>query len=704
MKGIFTNYQGKHLAKPARRWKRALSITLAAALAVAVAAPIAAAALTPNTPKEEVVYVNLNDDGTVEEITVVNIFELNEDGQIIDYGDYTALRNMTTNDTIVFEDETVRIDTNAGKLYYEGTLSKNTIPWDFFIHYSLDGQEQEAAALPGKSGTLEISMAIRKNEDCDSTFFDNYGLQVTFLLDTERCANITAADATAANVGKDRQLTYTILPKTEKDIVITADVTDFEMDGIAINGLPLNMAIDIDTGNNAELNDALGDLEGAVADLDNGAGKLDDGAGELKDGAAELKNGVVQLNDGTGGLYDGVAKVWNGVSSLKDGAAKLDDGVEGLQTAAAALDAGADNLLAGLQGTQENPGLLAGASALKGGAKELSGGLAASAAGAQKLYSSLGGEDVEASQSLYTGAKNLSGSLYTLSQKSSTLTDGAYATFVQLTTQASAQLGGVLPESLTPENYSEVLKGLPESDAVNTVKAQLDSYSAFYSGLKQYTAGVDAASGGAYQLRLGLSDFSGGMETLCDGLTELQTGSEALETGAGGLYDGAAALQTGVESLKGGTTILVKGTDEMKAGSEGLLGGMIELEKGTISLYDGAVELKDGTAQLLDGAITLYDGTVELKDGTVELKDGTFEFRDKTANLDRDLKDKISDAIREMLGGDFDVVSFASEKNTNVEAVQFVIKTAGVRAATTETLDVTETETPTFWQKLAGLF
>lgn len=106
-----------------------MAVLLTLILLLSVTAPAFAAAAERSTPKEEVVYVNLNSDGSVDRIYVVNIFELNESGQIIDYGDYTALRNMTTNDEIVFEHETVRIDTRARKLYYEGTLTDDTIPW-----------------------------------------------------------------------------------------------------------------------------------------------------------------------------------------------------------------------------------------------------------------------------------------------------------------------------------------------------------------------------------------------------------------------------------------------------------------------------------------------------------------------------------------------------------------------------------------------
>ena len=54
-------------------------------------------------------------------------------------------------------------------------------------------------------------------------------------------------------------------------------------------------------------------------------------------------------------------------------------------------------------------------------------------------------------------------------------------------------------------------------------------------------------------------------------------------------------------------------------------------------------------------------------------------------------------------GGDGDAVSFVSDKNTNVDSVQFVIKTAAIEKAEAAVDDVTESVPLTFWQKLLRL-
>ena len=140
--------------------KKITAILLAAMLMLSVL-PCSALAAAANTPKEEVVYINLNTDGSVKEIVVVNIFDLDENGQIIDYGKYESLQNMTTTDKIHYEKDTITIDAKkAGRLYYEGRLSSNVMPWNISVRYFLDGKEYSGSEIAGKSGNLKIAMKI----------------------------------------------------------------------------------------------------------------------------------------------------------------------------------------------------------------------------------------------------------------------------------------------------------------------------------------------------------------------------------------------------------------------------------------------------------------------------------------------------------------------------------------------------------------
>ena len=156
--------------------------------------------------------VDFSADHVTECVAVVNTFDLDEDGQIVDYGNYTSVRNLSTLDKIKINDECVIIDTEAGRFDYQGTLDSTTIPWNISIRYYLNRVEFPAEALAGQTGALEIVIAITENTDCTVAFFDNYALQISMSLDTDVCRNVVASDATIASSGDSKQVSFVVLP------------------------------------------------------------------------------------------------------------------------------------------------------------------------------------------------------------------------------------------------------------------------------------------------------------------------------------------------------------------------------------------------------------------------------------------------------------------------------------------------------------
>ncbi len=295
-----------------RGLKRIAAVVMASSLMVC-ALPGYSIAVEENTAKEEVVYINLNYDGSVSEINVVNIFQLDADGHIVDYGKYDSLRNMTSTDAITYTSDLISVNASKGKLYYEGKLTSNEIPWDIDIHYYMDGKEYTATDIAGMSGQLKLTIDISKNEAYTGGFYEGFALQASVTLDTGKCTNIAADGATVANVGSDKQLTYTILPGKGANIEITADVTDFEMDGIAINGVKLKLDIDID---DSQIQDKINEIVDAVGTLDEGANKLNEGSNQLYEGTTLLDEKVGELYTGVGALTDGTKELAGGLSTV----------------------------------------------------------------------------------------------------------------------------------------------------------------------------------------------------------------------------------------------------------------------------------------------------------------------------------------------------------------------------------------------------
>lgn len=64
--------------------------------AMVLGSGISASAAVPNTQKDENVYANLNQDGSVDGIYVVNAYLLDKETDIVDYGKYDSVKNLTT--------------------------------------------------------------------------------------------------------------------------------------------------------------------------------------------------------------------------------------------------------------------------------------------------------------------------------------------------------------------------------------------------------------------------------------------------------------------------------------------------------------------------------------------------------------------------------------------------------------------------------
>ena len=322
--------------------RRVSALALAGCLLAGSSLPAFAA-----STKEEVIYANLTASGDVTGVYAVNSFAVQAGDTVTDHGSYTAVRNMTTHDTVQQSGDTITVHvTEDGKLYYEGTMDAATaLPWVVKLTYTLDGAAIRPEELGGKSGALAIRLQVGRNPDCTGSFFDQYALQVTMSLDTDLAQNIEAPGATVANVGSKKQLSYILLPGADSDVTVTADVTDFTMDAVSLNGVRLNL--------NLDLGDA--DLTGMLDQLQNGSVQLDDGANALADGIAQVQAGLDTLNGNSGALTGGSAQVraaltqmqtaLNGISAstneldtLLDASAQIKDGIARLDEGAAQLE------------------------------------------------------------------------------------------------------------------------------------------------------------------------------------------------------------------------------------------------------------------------------------------------------------------------------------------------------------------------------
>ena len=677
-----------------KKYKKVISVTLCAALA---AGSILPAYADEKVSKDENIYVNLEQDGSVSDIYVFNEYMLDEDTSIVDYGKYSSVRNLSSEEEIRMTGDKVTVNSASGKFLYQGKLEDAVLPWLISISYMLDGEETTADELAGANGHLEIQIHVEDNPDSDDAFFDNYLMQAAVTLDTDHCSDITAEGATEANVGKNRQLLYNIMAGQKKEFTIKADVTDFEMEAISFQAVPMSFDIDSDSIDKGGLTEKTDEIREAAEKFNNGAKSLDDGVGELQDGAAKLEDGAGALCDGTAALNSGTAALLDGLDTLNSGAVSVNEGAGSLTEGAKQLSEGAESAAAGN-------------ASLKAGTEELSESLGQMQQGAGELkegFNTL----VENSSELIEGSTEVKLALEQIQASLSSIEVGTEQ--MQTLLNSSSQILEGIAQA--EEGAGQVAEGLgtiqASYDGVNALKTENSNAAAYLSGLagqanavlgslsddlllkiaamaggidigevienvsdiaglleqdnqalENFQNGVDRAAQGASGVDAGLEALSSQyklfdeqvqslpvilenmvsdeMQPLKDAIDMLSEEYSKLDTGINGYTEGISGLQSGYDLLNDalgqaaeGAGGLAEGAEHMASGSSSLLEGIKELYSGSAALYAGTNALAFGAGYLKDGAESAVDGASSLMSGAEELKNGAGELGDGVSEL-----------------------------------------------------------------------
>lgn len=483
--------------------------------------------------KDEVVYATLSPAGVQQEIYVVNIFEVLKEGKLVDYGPYTSLKNLTDLSDIQFKNKKVEFAAAKGKFYYQGNMKDEALPWNIRISYRLDGKRISPAELAGNEGHLQLDIYTSANDKVDPTFYENYLLQVTLTLDPDIYSNIKASeDGMVANAGKNKQITYTVMPEKDGELTLEADVVHFELQGIEIAAVPSSMSIDapdIDgmTGDMESLTDAIAQINKGVGDLKNGVSELNNGVASLRDGSAQFKKGMNDVNQASSQLVEGSSAINNGLatvsSSLKGNFEQIDLGeLENLQARLPEIAAGLDEAAKGFAYLRENY------SDAYGKIEEAMENIPEyeiTNADIEQLYAS--GADREVVDQLFAtySAAHQAKDIFDSAKEAFQAVDGGLAEVNGAIGEIEKTLGTVQQVISTLENVNVV-------DSITQLQEGMDefsaSYQAFHTGLVGYTNGVGQLSSSYNKLHAGIVDLSGGTNELEDGVGQLHNGTQAL--------------------------------------------------------------------------------------------------------------------------------------------------------------------------------
>lgn len=490
--------------------------------------------------KDEVVYAKLSATGERQEIYVVNILDVEQAGKVVDFGRYSHLKNLTDLAELEQQNGAVEFVAPKGKFYYQGNIDEQSLPWNVSVSYLLDGKMISPDELAGKDGHVQIRVQTNANEEVDPIFFQNYLLQVSLSLDLEIYRNIVAQDGMIANAGKNKQITFTVMPEKEGDFLVEADVQGFELEGIDISAVPSSMAID-----SPDIDEMVGDMESltdAIEELHNGVGELDTGVSQINSGVKELRTGSEQYQDG-------MKAVAASSSSLTDASKQINEALVMLNRS---LSSNSEEMDLG-----ELKKLQDGLHQIAGRLKETSTGLATLKKNYAISYQTLDGamNAIPAQEISEAQIQELYGSgadpdvldrlldTYSAALKAKGTYAAVKAAFDGVNSTLEQVSGGLLEITTHLETMA---KGISSSLENNDMA---DSFVLLQKGISDLSANYKKFHSGLVGYAGGVSQLSSSYGMLNSGIADLSTGTGELESGVSGLHDGTGDLKDATSNI-----------------------------------------------------------------------------------------------------------------------------------------------------------
>ncbi len=328
----------------------------------------------------ELVISNLNDNGEIASIQVLNHLRVSGKGNVTieDKSKYklSSARNLYSTDKVTIQDNNLKIKANIpagdafGDVYYLAELDKKEIasidmPVKIKVEYFLDGNKIAPSKLSGKSGRLKIVCHVENTtgEMKELEFTDSNGEVVKtetevftpyvvslsgWEFDNRKFSNISAPgiagespEGVLINVQGITQVSWTVPlvpPKypASQYTVLEADGKDIELPSFKIGVIP---------------------IVPTTAEIDN-LGTVQESLGMLYDGFDQIEAGVGAPNKdqtllfGLSSLKDGLHQVSGGLTTLKDNLKQIRFGLQN-----PAFEAVSYNALSGADASGNTPGV-----------------------------------------------------------------------------------------------------------------------------------------------------------------------------------------------------------------------------------------------------------------------------------------------------------------------------------------------------------
>ncbi|WP_019134831.1 hypothetical protein [Kallipyga massiliensis] len=601
--------------------KRFLAVLLAMVLVGGSLPVMAASETAKNTPKDEVVYVSMDNRGKTKSVHVVNAFRPEEDTTILDYGNYESLVNLTNDQEISRQGDKIRVPVKAGQFFYQGNAPKEELPWLLSLEYKLDGKTLEPKELAGQKGEVELLGKVRPNHKAKAAYTDYYMAQLTLSFDTNKVEVLDGGKAQVAYQGSKQSLTFLALPGEDLDFTVKLKARDFAMEAITMAGIPFSM--DVDLPDTEEVFSGLSKLETGIRDLDTGTKTLASQGGALSQGTKDLYAGMEALRTGASKAAEGQNTIIQGQTRLQEGLSQYAGAIGSLVDQVEALGGNLGDLTQGVGKLEEgSKELEEGMTAFSQGLSAYTGGVGQLARGQDEFTQGLGAL-VDQSSALKKGGEDLlQASQSMVDALSNPLPEGQPSL-------DPAKLAGlkqdfqVLAQGL--QSLQDQVKKMDPTPMIDQMKTLGQGLVKLESSLNQETLisqlglGQEDLANPAVQKLLGTlgqvqSQVGGINQSLGQGLADYQ---EKIQESQKDMEDLKANLSSMEESM-GQVQALLE--DENLEKMLAAMGKMGEFNQGLRSFHEGLSQYVGGNHALLDALVDqVYPGAQDIQTGLGQL-------------------------------------------------------------------------------------
>ena len=613
---------------------------------------------------DENMYVNLDYYGNVDKVNVVKGCDLNGQTTTTDYGNYTAVTNMSDYTEPVIEGNKVTWNVSPdykGRFYYKGELDakKVALPWNFDVSYKLNGVPKNADELAGASGLIEIHIDAKFNDSADVNEYykNNFVLAVAVMVDTNDCYSLEADGAQKQTIGSNSAVVFTALPGEDGDFTVRIGTDSFETSGVFMAMTPL-------TGS---------DLE-HVIDLKDAKDTWKESGDEMHDSMQQMALSVEAMRDGINSLQNGMnsaesaRQTWSGakdsilegndraIETLSAVSDQLEAMIPHIETAKEAADTAHDSLGDIVDTVREMQDPL------------------------NKLHSALKG--------VKSGSEDMASavpSLNTLMQQIITL-DATLQANEQIYVTSRASIGVSLQDvdddyyiDMDVDLYDDRTASPSDSSGI-AMYSSAGSSAAAVAGLPMDMVTLQSVLGQKTQklqiLAAASNKLASEMSSLLDDVadtakytSELTDSLEMLTEDTAALYDSMDSYYPDLQAALDDSEELMNRTTEALNTSLSTAAIVQNTLKNSSDNLDAATrDSIRGTLELLDKSLSVLDSTASIRHAGVTMKEA----------IDKEWDDLDGDTRFLNMDPNAEKVSFTSDENQEPESVQIILRTAEI--------------------------